>query len=78
METAKVKDETKKLLDYILTEITAGMVMIPRSENDKTWNNAHDRCKRIIGKYRNGEGIFQVTDVYREKNESIKSVSRQH
>ena len=56
----EIDEETKKVLDYILTEITAGMAMIPKNEQDKVWNDAHARCKRIINLYKDGKGLFQV------------------
>ena len=43
-----------------IKEFTAGKVMFPKSDEDKTWNDAHDRCIRILSRYAKGEGLFQL------------------
>lgn len=53
--------EILQILDWILTEIGAGMCLLPRSTEERTWNNAHERCKSIINNYRDGIGLFQIT-----------------
>lgn len=46
-------------LDGIISEITAGMVMLPDDCCDRTWNGAHKRIVSILQKYVDGEGLFQ-------------------
>jgi hypothetical protein len=43
-----------------IKEFTAGKVMIPKSDEDRVWNDAHDRCIRILSRYAKGEGLFQL------------------
>jgi hypothetical protein len=50
-----------KTLEWILTEIGAGMCRFPLTLQEKTWNDAHERCKSIIYNYRDGCGLFQIT-----------------
>jgi hypothetical protein len=57
---SKLDPEVALVLDGILTEIGAGMVLVPKSLEEQTWNNAHDRCRSIIYNYRDGNGLFQM------------------
>ena len=57
-----VSRETRETLEWILTEIGAGMVLFPRSDAERTWNDAHERCKQIIANYKEGIGLFQITN----------------
>lgn len=56
-----VSPEAREILDWILTEVGAGMCLVPKSDDEHTWNNAHERCKGIIQSYREGVGLFQMT-----------------
>lgn len=56
-----VTKEVQQTLNWILTEVGAGMCLVPKSDEEKTWNNAHERCKSIIYNYRDGIGLFQIT-----------------
>jgi len=38
-----VSDETKKALKGLRTEIVAGMVLVPKTDSDRTWNECADR-----------------------------------
>lgn len=51
---------TNQVLDWILTEIGAGM-SLKSSPEAELWNSAHERCKSIIRSYRDGCGLFQMT-----------------
>jgi len=53
---------SKKDFDYIISEITAGMVMHVKDEVDKAWNEASKRANMIVKKYRDGEGLFQRSE----------------
>ena len=57
----KPSPETIETLRNIETEVGAGRVLIPRTEAEHTWNNAHERALSIIGGYKRGEGLFQMT-----------------
>lgn len=56
----KVSKETKEALKGARSEIVAGSVLFPRSEEDRAWNNANQRAGRILEKYMKGEGLFQL------------------
>ena len=56
---------TKNDYEGMITEIGAGKVLACNAEADYTWNNACDRAVRIIRRYQDGEGLWQIT----EKNE---------
>ena len=45
--------------DFIIKEITAGMVLVVKTDADKAWNNASLRAIRIINLYKEGKGLFQ-------------------
>jgi hypothetical protein len=53
--------ETRQVLDWILTEIGAGMCLLPQTPEEQTWNDAHERAEQIIQGYRDGNGLFQMT-----------------
>lgn len=53
--------ETLAALRGIQTEIRAGKVMLPKTEQERTWNNAHDRALSIVANYIEGLGLFQIT-----------------
>ena len=59
---AEISQESKDVLDCVETEITANKVLFPKSEADKAWNDAIDKCKRFIRAYKNGDGLFQWRD----------------
>lgn len=50
----------EKTLEGIKKEIFAGMILMPKGENDKTWNEACKRCINIIDRYKEEKGIFQI------------------
>ena len=54
-----IKQYKKEDLKNIITEITAGMVLFPKDERDKAWNDASARAIRIVKLYQKGEGLFQ-------------------
>ena len=66
MDTYKIRKE----FEGALTEIGAGMVLIPKTEADHAWNNACERSKRIVSYYIRGEGLFQLTAVV-QKEETV-------
>lgn len=53
--------DTRQVLKWIETELYAGMVMLPKNDGDKVWNDAHQRCLGILKNYAHGEGLFQMT-----------------
>lgn len=55
----EVSEETKKVLKGLKTEITAGMTLSQKTDIDKAWNDAHQRCLRLIAMYERGEGLLQ-------------------
>jgi len=55
-----ISDEMKRVLNGIRTEIVAGSVTFPKTEDDRLWNRANDRAVRIIDGYLRGEGLFQM------------------
>jgi aconitase A len=57
----KPSDETLNALRGVRTEIGAGMVLFPRTIEERTWNNAHDRANQIVQNYIDGNGLFQIT-----------------
>ena len=50
----------KESCDGAIQEFTAGKVLTPKSDEDRAWNDAHDRCIRILRRYAKGEGLFQL------------------
>lgn len=65
-----------QVLKWILTEIGAGMCLIPKSVEEHAWNNAHERCRQIINNYRNGDGLFQMVSAAQERDQSTSSTTR--
>ena len=55
--TGSVQDVCK----WVETELCAGMVLVPVTEADKVWNQAHQRAIGILRNYKRGEGLFQMT-----------------
>lgn len=49
------------VLEWIEIELLCGMVMRPRSTEDRVCNDAHHRALGIVRQYRNGDGLFQMT-----------------
>ena len=47
--------------DHIITEITAGMCLTPRGPEDLSFNEGCQRAVRIVQRYRDGKGLFQMT-----------------
>lgn len=58
----KASLEVVKILNWITTEIGAGMVILPKSEAEHAHNNACERAKTIISNYKDGMGLFQMTE----------------
>lgn len=56
--------------DHIITELKAGMVINPKDEADRMWNNASLRAISIVKKYQKGVGLFQLT------NENIEEMKK--
>lgn len=54
------KEFFEKSMKGALTEFKAGKSLFPKDESDHVWNDAHDRCVRILERYLNGEGLFQL------------------
>lgn len=65
-----------EILKWIETELYAGMVMLPRNDSDRVWNNAHRRVLGIIRNYRRGEGLFQMTRA-KSPNSAVRSTPSQ-
>ena len=55
--TGPVQDVCK----WIETELIAGMVLLPKTEADRVWNDAHERAIGILRNYKRGKGLFQIT-----------------
>lgn len=57
-----------EVLGFIKTEIGAGMVLKlgPINEAERAHNNACERANRIIQKYIDGFGLFQMTRKQKE------------
>lgn len=53
------KEFFEKSIQGAMTEIKAGKSLFPKDESDHVWNDAHDRCLRILSRYLDGEGLFQ-------------------
>jgi hypothetical protein len=53
--------EVVAILANIQTEIGAGMVLIPKTAEDRAYNIACDRANKIIDNYKAGYGLFQMT-----------------
>jgi hypothetical protein len=57
-----VSQELMDNLKWLKSEMSSGK-RIPAtccpSEKDRTWNDATDRCLRLVDKYSRGEGLFQ-------------------
>jgi hypothetical protein len=56
----KIDDQTIEILRNIQTEIGAGMVLFPRTPEERAHNNACDRANTIISNYQQGFGLFQM------------------
>lgn len=54
------KEFFEKSIRGAMTEIKAGKVLAVKDEGDKVWNDAHARCLRILSRYLDGEGLFQL------------------
>jgi hypothetical protein len=67
---AKPTDEVRELLRDIQTEIGAGMVLFPGSNAERAHNNACDRAISIIANYREGIGLFQMTQAAKKGGKS--------
>jgi hypothetical protein len=35
--------------------------LLPKSAEERAWNNAHERCRKIVANYRDECGLFQIT-----------------
>jgi len=68
----KPESATIEILDNILTEIGAGMVLKLGgfTREEQAWNNACERAKQIIHNYKEGCGLFQMTRDAKAKRES--------
>jgi hypothetical protein len=53
--------ELVDILEGAITEISAGRVLVPRTPEDRTWNDASERAMRILERYKHGEGLFQLS-----------------
>ena len=56
-----VDDNTKEILSNIQTEISAGKVLIPRSDAEHAHNNASDRAISIVQNYKEDIGLSRTT-----------------
>ena len=56
-----ISKEIHELLGWIKTEITSGMVLVPRTDPERAHNNASNRATEIISNYQNDMGLFQMT-----------------
>ena len=59
-QSSQVQILVSKILKGIRTEVIAGGVLIPKSNEDLAWNSANDRTVRIIDQYIRGKGLFQL------------------
>ena len=57
---SETSPEVKRVLKWIASEINCGKVLIARTPEEKTWNNAHDRALSIIHSYAEGLGLYQI------------------
>jgi hypothetical protein len=71
---SKPSAETIQTLKDIQTEIGAGMVLIPKSEADRSYNWACDRANQIIRCYADGQGLFQLTR--QKEGRSVRAVTK--
>lgn len=55
-----MSEKQKTDFEGIVSEITAGMVMFPKTDGDGAWNDASRRAINIVNNYRDGRGIFQI------------------
>ena len=60
IEESYNKEFFEKSINGALTEIKAGKSLFPKDESDHVWNDAHERCLRILSRYLDGEGLFQL------------------
>ena len=67
-----VDDNTKEILSNIQTEISAGKVLIPRSDAEHAHNNASDRAISIVQNYKEDIGLFQMTARARQRTANAK------
>jgi len=54
------KEFFEKSINGALSEFKAGKSLDTSSIEGKTWNEAHNRCIRILERYLKGEGLFQL------------------
>ena len=54
------KEFFEKSINGAMKEINAGKSLFPKDESDHVWNDAHERCLRILSRYLDGEGLFQL------------------
>lgn len=69
-EPVEPSAETAETLRNIQTEIGAGMVLLPKTDPEHAWNNAHTRANQIISGYRQGLGLFQMNRRAEQRQES--------
>lgn len=53
--------DIKQIAEWLKTELRSGMVLAPKNAADVAWNDAHQRAIRLVKKYAEGKGLFQVT-----------------
>ncbi len=56
-----MSDDVAKAFHGAIIEIGAGKVLAPVKPEERAWNNACERAISICEKYKNGEGLFQMT-----------------
>lgn len=61
MRASVAPPSTAEVLKWIQTEIGAGMVLFPKTPEERAHNNACDRANAIIQNYKDGFGLFQMT-----------------
>ena len=47
-------------LKGLKSEIMAGSVLVPKTDEDRAWNEANKRAARIVSHYIEGKGLFQL------------------
>lgn len=58
IEESYNKEFFEESIKSALTEFKAGESLFSKNESDHVWNDAHDRCVRILERYLNREGLF--------------------
>jgi hypothetical protein len=61
-------DEQRDLYNAVYTEIIAGSVLFPKTEEDYAWNRANQRAASIAKRYAEGRGLFQIGTEQERKN----------